>query len=173
MGIMILPATAIPQEWIDILNENNEVQASGNVVIRILAIVIVAPVAEEVIFRAGILKYFMQGMPKWIAIILAAMIFGSLHAGPIGFLYATFGGMVLGWLYTLFKSIIPTVIFHISYNAIQLIPINYPVIVIYLLALLFMIVFGIIFYMSKKYELTLNSGESEKNEDIQYSVENN
>lgn len=41
--------------------------------------VVVAPVTEELIFRAGLFRYLRTRIPRWAALILPALIFGALH----------------------------------------------------------------------------------------------
>jgi len=41
--------------------------------------VIVAPVAEELIFRAGIFHYARTRLPRWAALLLPAVLFATLH----------------------------------------------------------------------------------------------
>jgi len=41
--------------------------------------VIVAPITEELIFRAGLFRYLRTRVPRWAALLLPAMLFASLH----------------------------------------------------------------------------------------------
>ena len=105
-----------PDSWMESLIENSVVQGDENLFLLIFAVGIVGPIAEELVFRAGVLKYLCQGFPKWIAIILSAVVFGIMHAGPIGFIYAGGIGIFMGWLFVATNSVIPSTLFHIVYN---------------------------------------------------------
>ena len=41
--------------------------------------IVVAPVNEEILFRAGLFRYFRGRFPRWIAVLLPALIFGAMH----------------------------------------------------------------------------------------------
>ena len=41
--------------------------------------IVIAPMAEELVFRAGLFRYFRTRMPRWIALIAPALIFATLH----------------------------------------------------------------------------------------------
>jgi membrane protease YdiL (CAAX protease family) len=40
---------------------------------------IVAPVTEELVFRAGLFRYFRTRLPRWLAFLLPAVLFAALH----------------------------------------------------------------------------------------------
>ena len=39
----------------------------------------VAPVSEEIVFRAGLFRYFLGRFPRWLALFLPALVFGAMH----------------------------------------------------------------------------------------------
>ena len=51
--------------------------------------VVLAPVAEELVFRAGLFHYFRGRLPRWIALVLPALFFASLHVN-----HSTLSGLV-------------------------------------------------------------------------------
>ncbi len=80
-----------------------------------LAIGILAPVAEEMVFRGAILRTLlsMTGRGRaWLAIVLSALIFGGVHMNLPQFVHAAFIGLVLGWLYWRSGSILPGIVLH-------------------------------------------------------------
>ncbi len=80
-----------------------------------LAIGILAPVAEEMVFRGAILRTLlaMAGRGRaWLAIVLSALIFGGVHMNLPQFVHAAFIGIVLGWLYWRSGSILPGIVLH-------------------------------------------------------------
>ena len=58
-----------------------------------------------------------QNMNSWVAIIISSVVFGAMHGTIIGFLYATAIGVIMGWLYIKFDSVLPSALFHIAFNA--------------------------------------------------------
>ena len=80
-----------------------------------LALGILAPVAEELVFRGAILRslmnYFNHRLP-WIPIVASALLFGAVHGNMAQFANAFTMGLLLGWLYYRTHSIVPGVVLH-------------------------------------------------------------
>ena len=61
----------------------------------VLAIVLVGPVTEELVFRMGIQRHLIRHrMRPWMAILLSALIFGAVHGNPAQIP----GAVVFGWV---------------------------------------------------------------------------
>ena len=106
----------LPKDWLDKLNESNEAIVNAPTSILIITTVIMAPLLEEIMCRALMLGALRGAMPKWIAIILSSLIFGLLHANPIGIIYATLFGILLGWLFIKTNSVLPAILCHLAFN---------------------------------------------------------
>jgi len=74
------------------------------------------PVIEELIFRGIILGEFLSTMRSDIAVILSALIFGTMHIQPIQIGYALVCGLILGYVYLYSNSIFLSIIIHIIFN---------------------------------------------------------
>lgn len=82
----------------------------------LVSAVMLAPVFEEVIFRgytAGILRRLYGGLAAWLA---SSLIFGLVHLIPSVVLSATFSGLVLGYYYLRYRSLMMVVILHAMNN---------------------------------------------------------
>ncbi len=80
-----------------------------------LAIGILAPFAEEAVFRGAVLRVLLRLFDKkwhWIAIVISAILFGLVHGNVQQFVHATLIGLILGWMYYRTDSILPGVLFH-------------------------------------------------------------
>ena len=106
----------IPADWFDKLNETNSSIVNAPIPIMLAATVITAPLLEEIMCRALMLGAMKKAMPKWVAIVLSSFIFGLLHANPIGIIYATLFGILLGWLFVKTDSVLPSILCHLSFN---------------------------------------------------------
>lgn len=84
-----------------------------------IAIVLVAPVVEEVIFRGLVLSRLNQVMPTWLALVLSALTFGVLHGHPVWMAYASVMGLVFGLVSIRTGSILPALVMHMVFNGIQ------------------------------------------------------
>ncbi len=80
-----------------------------------VAIGILAPLTEEVIFRGAILRTLLGMMSKknhWVAIMISAALFGVVHGNTAQFVNALLMGLLLGWMYYRTKSLVPGILMH-------------------------------------------------------------
>ena len=99
------------------LNQEQEIiftQASGNLQIALafMALVIIAPIVEETIFRGFMLPAFARRFGIVPAAIFTSLLFGAIHwqlnVGIITFIM----GLLLSWLYYATRSLWPAIMFH-------------------------------------------------------------
>lgn len=119
--IFIINLIPFPEELVNSLNNNYEYIEQSGTVIKYLSVAFVGPIAEEVLFRGLVLNKLNQNMNSWVAIIISSLVFGAMHGTVIGFLYATAVGVIMGWLYIKFDSVVPCALFHIAFNTTSLI----------------------------------------------------
>lgn len=109
----------IVSEFIELPNfmEDAFMGMSRNV-FGILAIAVMAPLVEELLFRGAIEGHFLQtGKTPRMAIFLSALIFGIIHINPAQVPFAFCIGAVFGWLYYRTGSVIPGMIGHFLNNS--------------------------------------------------------
>ena len=82
-----------------------------------LSVCLLAPIAEELLFRGVSLNYAKNALPIKTAILLQAVLFGIYHLNLIQFFYATVAGLILGMLAHQAGSIIPGIVLHVIINA--------------------------------------------------------
>ncbi len=84
-----------------------------------LVVAIVAPVAEEMVFRGAILRRLLDiGGHRWTAIVMSSIIFGAIHGNLAQFTHAFVMGLLLGWLYVRTSSILPGLVVHWANNTV-------------------------------------------------------
>lgn len=129
IGLALSFATALFVEWeakladVRIRSNNPFVYAHGlhhhvGIIgsLMIIAIVIMAPLAEEILFR-GIL--FGTLWPAWgltWAVVVAGIIFGAAHMNLTLLLPLALAGMSLNWVYFKTRSLIPSTVAHATLN---------------------------------------------------------
>ncbi len=93
-----------------------------------LVIGLLAPLAEEIVFRGAILKALLQSrLSTSGAIILSAVLFALVHGNPAQMPHALIVGVLLGWMYWRTGSILPSVAFHWVNNSVAYVLYNlYP-----------------------------------------------
>ncbi|MEJ1167426.1 CPBP family intramembrane glutamic endopeptidase [Variovorax sp. CCNWLW235] len=81
-----------------------------------LAVCVMAPLLEEMLFRGIVLRGFLQRYSRWQAILGSALLFGVAHMNIYQFVVGLVLGTVLGWLYERTRSLIPCIALHAAYN---------------------------------------------------------
>ena len=84
----------------------------------LIDMVIVAPVAEELVFRSFLCRILVERIGPVTGILLQALIFGSLHlTSPTHAAVAFTGGVVLGMVYVYTRSLGASIFLHATSNA--------------------------------------------------------
>lgn len=82
----------------------------------LVSAVLIAPLFEEVIFRgyiAGSLRSAYGGVVAWL---LSSLLFGLMHMQPSVIVTATCGGLVLGYFYLRYRSLVIVIMLHAMNN---------------------------------------------------------
>ena len=138
-GVLIWAAiaalgTILPSEWIVEELQYTMPEATEKLFEQIMgeptgyiAIGLLAPLAEELVFRGAILRKLLGMFNEkwhWAAIVISALIFGAVHGNLPQFVHASLIGLLLGWMYYRTKSIIPGVLFHWVNNTVAYVMFN-------------------------------------------------
>lgn len=92
-----------------------------------LAIGILAPVAEEMVFRGAVLRVLMRLFSRkwhWAAIALSALVFALVHGNMAQGVHAFVIGLLLGWMYYRTDSIVPGIVLHWVNNSVAYVMYN-------------------------------------------------
>lgn len=91
----------------------------------LLFFVFFGPIVEEILFRGILLEGLINVTNGTVAVVISALIFAGIHLSG-GVAQTTGGfilGLVLGWLYLRTRSIVPSSMAHIVYNAAAFYPV--------------------------------------------------
>jgi hypothetical protein len=93
-----------------------------------VSIGLLAPFAEELVFRGAILRELLRWSSRpWVAIAISAIFFAAAHMNPAQLPHAFLIGLLLGWMYYRTDSIIPGVVYHWINNSVAYVMYNlYP-----------------------------------------------
>lgn len=83
---------------------------------RLLSYVVIAPLAEELLFRGTVLHKIGEFAPKWIAILISSIAFGIYHGNLQQGIYAFLCGCVIAWVFVVTGSFWMAVLFHAAAN---------------------------------------------------------
>ena len=93
-----------------------------------LVVGLLAPLAEEMVFRGAVLHSLLRWKENpWIGIVISAVLFAVIHMNPAQMPHAFLFGLLLGWLYYRTDSIVPGVVYHWVNNTVAYVMYNlYP-----------------------------------------------
>ena len=90
------------------------------------ALVVMAPLTEELVFRGLILRRLLASVPAWTAIWTSALLFMGMHLNPWQFPIALGSGLLMGWIYARSRSLALCFVAHAFINATSLLAAGLP-----------------------------------------------
>lgn len=76
---LFLQLCGLPVDKQDLIGMFRNADSPAMIAIMIALAVVVAPLTEELVFRAGLFRYFRTRMPHWVALLAPAIFFATLH----------------------------------------------------------------------------------------------
>ncbi len=113
---LVLP---MPEAMTSVLS--SLVGKQGNLWWSALAIAVVAPLAEESLFRGLVLNGLLRRYSPRKAIVASALLFGAFHLNPWQFVGGTVAGLLFGWWFVRTRSLLPSIMGHAVYNVLPLV----------------------------------------------------
>lgn len=111
----------------DFVNTQNQLALESStqgvpVMITFLALALLGPVVEEVVFRGLMMKYLLPDAP-WLGLIASATLFGLAHQPNDGWEWGLYAGMglILGLAYLATRKLEYAILVHIINNAVAVI----------------------------------------------------
>ena len=110
-------------EWPEFIQEYiDEAEAEAMLIMNTrggyAVVCLLAPVAEELVFRGAALRTLLAWKPqyRWLMIVLSALLFAMAHLNPAQLLHPFLIGLLLGWMYERTGSVVPGIIYHWANN---------------------------------------------------------
>ena len=124
--------TIIPSAWLQeqMPDLPNFVEEEFDMILRnrygYFVVGLLAPLAEELVFRGAILRSLLKWNSRpWVAILIYAVLFSAAHMNPAQIPHTLLIGLLLGWLYYRTDSIVPGVVFHWVNNTVAYVLYNF------------------------------------------------
>lgn len=115
--VVVLVLSVLPADWMENYGEASSGIVTGTLV-GVISVALVAPVVEEFIFRGLIMTRLSRVMPGGLAVLLSAAVFGLCHGELVWFCYAFVLGIFFAFIDLRAGSILPSILGHITFNAI-------------------------------------------------------
>ena len=112
----ILNALGVVIEQQDLIDIFAEEESPALLILMTLLAITLAPITEELIFRGGIFRYMRTRTPRWVALLVPALLFGALHANLASFVPLVALGIILSLAYERTGSIIVPIVAHGLFN---------------------------------------------------------
>ena len=105
-----------PEKWVEEYDAASSAITSGNLMVELLAVVLFAPLIEEILFRGMAYRYLAMALPAGAAIVFQGMLFGGMHGTMIWIVYASILGCIFGYVRRRTGSLHATILMHIGFN---------------------------------------------------------
>lgn len=100
---------------------------SASLPMQIIALGILVPICEELVFRGLIYKRIRENSTFVAAMLYSSLIFGVFHANFVQMLYGFFLGIMLVWVYEKYGSIWAPILAHMVMNLLSVLATEYKV----------------------------------------------
>ena len=94
---------------------------NSSFILQVIAVGIVAPIVEEFLMRGVILNRLLGYMRVIPALLIQAAMFGILHMNLLQGVYAGVLGLLMGYIYIKYGSLLMTILFHITLNTLSVV----------------------------------------------------
>ena len=112
----------VPDAWNESYAERVELVTQAPTWLRYLSSIVVAPFAEEWVFRGLIYRRLKAAMPCVVAVLLSSALFAALHGTVIWIAYTFVLGVLLCVLYETTRSTWTCIACHIAFNVMGQVP---------------------------------------------------
>lgn len=105
---------ATPEQ--DMVDTFREADSPEKLILLTVFAVVIAPLTEELIFRAGLFRYLHTRVPRWIALTASAAVFALLHQSALAFVPLFALGVLFSLAYERTGRIFVTILAHGLFN---------------------------------------------------------
>ncbi len=112
----LMQALDLPVKLQDLAGFFTSATSPQLVVVLTVMGVLVAPLAEELVFRAGLFRISRRLLPRWAALLLSSLAFASLHGSAVHFVPLTVLGLFFALGYERSGSLVVPVVAHGLFN---------------------------------------------------------
>lgn len=123
MGLLFL---LLPEKWLSSYEEASDAAFEGEFWLVAIAVAIMAPLVEEIVFRGLIYTRLKKGMPVAAATVITSVWFGVMHGHPLWIAFAALFGLLMIWIFERTQSLFGSMAFHFGCNLLAVISMALP-----------------------------------------------
>jgi membrane protease YdiL (CAAX protease family) len=116
----LFPPLALDDETIRGIERMTRIDGPVRAITVPLAVVVIAPLTEELLFRGLLLPALRAQLGTAGAIAVTGLLFGIFHVLPLVVVYAAIAGVVLGAIFVRTRSVLAPIAFHAAFNSVPL-----------------------------------------------------
>lgn len=113
---LMMLTVPFPESWTQSYTERVDAVMQAPAWLLYLSTVVLAPIAEEVVFRGLMYRGLKKGMPRIFAAALSSAMFAVLHGTIMWMLYTFLLALLLVWLYEKTQSLWACMACHTAFN---------------------------------------------------------
>lgn len=113
---MLLSLLPIPAEAMSAYSSAVAESITGSPLEKLISVVILAPIAEELLFRGVIYGIFKKNSRRIVAVAASCAIFGLMHQDPVWIIYAFLMGLGLTLTLDAYGTLMAPMLLHIAFN---------------------------------------------------------
>jgi len=100
------------------VDQLSDMESPTTIALAAFAIIVLGPFAEELFYRAAVIRALRHYVSHQPALVISSLIFGAVHLNWGLFIPLSIAGYLLGFVYLRLHSLIPAVIAHAVFNAV-------------------------------------------------------
>jgi membrane protease YdiL (CAAX protease family) len=124
LGVLVQLIITVPAEWHELAVKPFLAASVLDWFVIITGVVLIAPAIEELLFRGMLQGAFEVRLEWWQAVLQTALIFALLHLLDFMMIQYFLLGVLLGFVCWRSRSVLPAILVHMVYNAVEVISIN-------------------------------------------------
>lgn len=114
--ILLCLINLLPQLIPSYMNVQNQIQSASHSLFQLIMVILLVPIYEEIIYRYVIFGYLKENYNIVFAVIVQALFFGLSHFNIVQGIYTFLLGIALALVYMYSKSLVGSIILHITFN---------------------------------------------------------
>lgn len=108
----------LPDSLVEALDSQyDSLYGNEPILLELLSIAVVTGITEEIVFRGAVASRLKRGLGRVETVLMSSFIFGIAHGTVIAFAYSFLLGILFCVINERFKSIVPSILVHIAFNA--------------------------------------------------------
>lgn len=112
----VLRAAGLPTDQQEMVELVRNADSPGLILLIALLAVVLAPVAEELVFRAGLFRYLRNRVPRSLALAAPSLLFAALHGNVVAFAPLAVFGVLLSLAYERSGRLLVPIVAHALFN---------------------------------------------------------